>query len=452
MLLEAFVLVALVVFLFLGDWRSTLTPTLAVPVSLIGAFIVMQAFGITINLITLFALVLAIGVVVDDAIVVVEAVHAKMAQEHLGPYAAVQKVMGEITGAVIAITLLKTAVFVPVAFMTGPLGVFYRQFSITLASSIVLSGLVALTLTPVLCAMILKNTHGKPRARTPITWLLGAFNATFDRGAGGYVKVLRAVAHRRVVTFGLLFVFAVGAVGLDAIIPAGFVPNEDQGMIYAIIQTPPGTTLERTNDVSRELQKVARGVASVSSLAGYEVLTEGRGSNAGTCLIDLEPWSKRRHSVTEIFEELEEKAKDVGATVEFFQPPAVPGYGAAGGFSLRLLDKTNTNDYRAFDALNQEFMANLRKRPELAGLFTFYAANYPQYELVVDPALAMQKGVSVKRAMENLDVLIGSTSEQGFIRFGNFFKVYVQASPEFRRLPTDLLTLYVKNDRDEMVP
>ncbi|MCA3013150.1 MAG: efflux RND transporter permease subunit, partial [Myxococcaceae bacterium] len=454
-LLEAFVLVALVVFLFLGDWRSTLIPTLAVPVSLIGAFIVMQAFGITINLITLFALVLAIGVVVDDAIVVVEAVHAKMAEEHLGPYAAVQKVMGEITGAVIAITLLMTAVFVPVAFMTGPVGVFYRQFSITMASSIVLSGLVALTLTPVLCAMILKNTHGKPRSRSPINRLLDLFNASFDKGAGGYVKVLRAIAHRRVVTFGLLFAFAAGAVGLDAIVPAGFVPNEDQGMIYAIIQTPPGTTLERTNDVSRELQRVAKrveGVASVSSLAGYEVLTEGRGSNAGTCLIDLEPWSKRKHSVTEIIEELEEKAKDIGATVEFFQPPAVPGYGAAGGFSLRLLDKTNTNDYQAFDALNQEFLANLRKRPELTGLFTFYAANYPQYELVVDPALAMQKGVSIKRAMENLDILIGSTYEQGFIRFGNFFKVYVQASPEFRRLPTDLLTLYVKNDRDEMVP
>jgi hydrophobic/amphiphilic exporter-1 (mainly G- bacteria), HAE1 family len=452
---EAFLLVALVVFLFLGDWRSTLIPTLAVPVSLVGAFIFMQAFGITINLITLFALVLAIGVVVDDAIVVVEAVHAKMAEKNIGPYAAVQQVMGEITGAVIAITLLMTAVFVPVAFMSGPVGVFYRQFAITMASSIVLSGLVALTLTPVLCAMILKNTHGKPRSRSPINRLLDLFNATFDKGAGFYVKVLRAVAHRRVVTFGLLFAFAAGAVGLDAIVPAGFVPNEDQGMVYAIIQTPPGTTLERTNDISRELQRVARsveGVASVSSLAGYEVLTEGRGSNAGTCLIDLEPWSKRKHSVVEIIEELEVKAKDVGATVEFFQPPAVPGYGAAGGFSLRLLDKTNTNDYQAFDALNQEFMANLRKRPELTGLFTFYAANYPQYELVVDPALAMQKGVSIKRAMENLDILIGSTYEQGFIRFGNFFKVYVQASPEFRRLPTDLLKLYVKNDRDEMVP
>lgn len=454
-LLEAFVLVALVVFVFLGDWRSTLIPTLAVPVSLVGAFMFMQAFGISINLITLFALVMAIGVVVDNAIVVVEAVHAKMADEHLSPYAAVKKVLGEISGAVIAITLMMTAVFVPVAFMTGPVGVFYRQFSLTMAASIVLSGVVALTLTPVLCAMILKNTHGQPRRRTPINVLLDAFNRLFDRGTGVYMGLLRRIVNRRVVTFGVLLAFMAGTAAVNEVLPAGFVPTEDQGMIYAIVQTPPGTTLERTNDVSRELQEIAEkveGVASVSSLAGYEVLTEGRGSNAGTCLINLKTWSQRKHTVTEIIEELEEKSKDIGATIEFFQPPAVPGYGAGGGFALRLLDKTNETDYQEFDRINKEFMDNLRKRKELTGLFTFFAANYPQYELVVDNGLAMQKGVSIKKAMENLDILIGSTYEQGFIRFGNFFKVYVQAAPEFRRFPSDLLNMYVKNDRDEMVP
>ncbi len=452
---EAFILVALVVFIFLGDWRSTLIPTLAVPVSLVGAFAFMQAFDISINLITLFALVMAIGVVVDDAIVVVEAVHAKMAEAHLTPYAAVKAVMGEISGAVIAITLLMTAVFVPVAFMSGPVGVFYRQFAITMASSIVLSGVVALTLTPVLCAMILKNTHGQPKARTPIAVFLDWFNQTFERWTGRYVGLLRLIAHRRVVTFGLLLAFSVGILGVNKVLPAGFVPNEDQGMIYAIIQTPPGTTLENTNALSRELQHLAEGVEgvqSVSSLAGYEVLTEGRGSNAGTCLINLKPWSQRKHSVTEIIEALEEKSKDLGAVVEFFEPPAVPGYGAAGGFALRLLDKTHSDDYAEFDRVNQAFMANLRKRPELTGLFTFFAANYPQYELKVDPALAMQKGVSIKKAMENLDILIGSTYEQGFIRFSNFFKVYVQAAPEFRRLPGDVLNLYIKNERDELVP
>ncbi len=452
---EAFVLVALVVFIFLGDWRSTLIPTLAVPVSLIGAFVFMQMFGLTINLITLFALVLAIGIVVDDAIVVVEAVHAKMAEENLSPYNAVKKVLGEISGAVIAITLLMTSVFVPVAFMTGPVGIFYRQFSITMATSIILSGMVALTLTPVLCAMILKNEHGKPKRRTPIAMFLGAFNRVFDKATGKYVALLKVIANRRFVTFGMLALFGFGIFAVNKDLPAGFVPNEDQGMIYAIIQTPPGSTLERTNEVARTLQGIAEkieGIASVSSLAGYEVLTEGRGSNAGTCLINLKGWSERKHSVNEIIEELEEKAKGIGAIVEFFEPPAIPGYGAAGGFSLRMLDKTNGTDYHEFDRINMEFMDALRKRKELTGLFTFFAANYPQFELVVDNAAAMQKGVSIGKAMESLDILIGSTYEQGFVRFGRFFKVFTQAGPEFRRLPSDVLNLYVKNDRDEMVP
>lgn len=452
---EAFVLVALVVFVFLGDWRSTLIPTLAVPVSLVGAFMFMQAFAITINLITLFALVLAIGIVVDNAIVVVEAVHAKMAAEHLAPYPAVKKVLGEISGAVIAITLMMTAVFVPVAFMTGPVGIFYRQFSITMAASIVLSGVVALTLTPVLCAILLKNDHGKARRRTPIRVLLDAFDRAFEGGTGVYTQILERIVHRRVVTFGVLILFGVGITGLNQALPSGFVPNEDQGMIYAIVQTPPGSTLERTNDVSRQLQAIAKeveGVESVSSLAGYEVLTEGRGSNAGTCLINLKGWSERKRSVTQIIEELERRSEDIGAIVEFFEPPAVPGYGAASGFALRLLDKNNETDYQELDRVNKELMDNLRKRKELTGLFTFFAADYPQYELVVDNALAMQKGVSIKSAMDNLDILIGSTYEQGFIRFGNYFKVYTQAAPEHRRFPSDVLKLYVKNEKGEMVP
>jgi HAE1 family hydrophobic/amphiphilic exporter-1 len=242
---------------------------------------------------------------------------------------------------------------------------------------------------------------------------------------------------------------------VTANLPSGFVPNEDQGMIYAIIQTPPGSTLEQTNDVSRRVQELIKevdGIQSVSSLAGYEVLTEGRGSNAGTCLINLKNWSERKKSVHEVMKELEEKTKDIGAVIEYFEPPAVPGFGSSGGFSLRMLDKTNGTDYHEFERVNNEFMAALRERKELTGLFTFFAANYPQYELVIDNELAMQKGVSIGKALENLDILIGSTYEQGFIRFGQFFKVYTQAAPEYRRLPSDILQLYVKNDRDEMVP
>ncbi|RYF11834.1 MAG: hydrophobe/amphiphile efflux-1 family RND transporter, partial [Deltaproteobacteria bacterium] len=452
---EAFVLVALVVFVFLGDWRSTLIPTLAVPVSLIGSFMFMQVFGISINLITLFALVLAIGVVVDDAIVVVEAVHAKMAETGLSVYRAVKEVLGEISGAVVAITLMMTAVFVPVAFMPGPVGIFYRQFSITMATSIVLSGVIALTLTPVLCAMVLKNEHGEPKKNTLLNRLLGAFNRLFDRITGAYVGVLQRIVRRKGLTFAVLLLFGAGIFGLSRVVPSSFVPNEDQGMIYAIIQTPPGATLERTNDVARQLQGIAEkvdGVESVSSLAGYEILTEGRGSNAGTCIISLKSWSKRKHSVVQVIEQLEERAKHLDAIVEFFEPPAVPGYGAASGFALRLLDKNNETDYQEFDRVNKDFMDNLRKRKELTGLFTFFAANYPQYELIIDNDLAMQKGVSIKDAMENLDILIGSTYEQGFIRFGNYFKVYTQAAAEFRRLPSDVLNLYVKNDGGQMVP
>lgn len=453
---DAFILVALVVFIFLGDWRSTLIPTLAVPISLIGAFMFMQLFGLTINMITLFALVLAIGIVVDDAIVVVEAVHAKMEEEHLSPYKAVQKVLGEISGAVIAITLLMTAVFVPVAFMSGPVGIFYRQFAITMASSIILSGIVALTVTPVLCAMILKNNHGKPRKKTWLNRALDQFNLMFERLTGKYVWLLKLIAHKRLVTLGLWLVFGLGIIVIANNIPSGFIPSEDQGMVYAIIQTPPGSTLERTNDVSLKLQKIAEeveGIQSVSALAGYEVLTEGRGSNAGTCLINLKPWSEREHSVTEIIHELEERAKAIpGATVEFFDPPAVPGYGAAGGFALQLLDKTNSGDYNQLEKVKNEFMSALQKRKELTGLFTFFSANYPQYELEIDNQLAMQKGVSIGNAMNTLSILVGSTYELGFIKYQRFFKVFVQSSPEFRALPEDILQMYVKNDRDEMVP
>ncbi len=453
---DAFILVALVVFLFLGDWRSTLIPTLAVPVSLIGAFMFMQIFGLTINMITLFALVLAIGIVVDDAIVVVEAVHAKMEAEDLSPYQAVKKVIGEISGAVIAITLLMTAVFVPVSFMSGPVGVFYRQFAITMATSIVISGFVALTLTPVLCAMILKNNHGRHRKRTWLNRFLDGFNWGFEKLTGKYVWLLQRIAHRRLVTIGLWCLFAFGIVFITNNLPSGFIPSEDQGMIYAIIQTPPGSTLERTNDISRKLQDIVltvEGVQSVSSIAGYEVLTEGRGSNAGTCLINLKNWSDRDHSVNEIIYELEEKAKALpGATIEFFDPPAVPGYGAAGGFALQLLDKTNSGDYDELEKVKNDFMEELGKRKEITGLFTFFSANYPQYEIEIDNQLAMQKGVSIGNAMNTLSIFVGSTYELGFIKFQRFFKVFVQAAPEYRKLPSDIMNLYVKSDHGEMVP
>ncbi|MCU0714503.1 MAG: efflux RND transporter permease subunit [Pirellula sp.] len=550
-LIEAFILVSLVVFLFLGDFRSTLIPTLAVPVSLIGTFFFLLLFGMSINLITLFALVLAIGVVVDDAIVVVEAVHAKMAEKHLSPYAATKEVVHEISGAIIAITLVMTAVFIPVTFMTGPVGVFYRQFGLTMAMSIVLSGVVALTLTPVLCAIILKpHGHGDapkgliPRffvfmdrtlnkmggvggfiARwiwifslsaacgygvyrflslepiihathdmfllTPLRillisvaatiWMVLTIRSIMSRGRPAdqvspgpmaifiaginqiiegitnvYAGILKRIVTLRTLTMLVITAFTVGIYSVNNVLPSGFIPLEDQGIIYGVIQTPPGSTLEYTNSKARELQGICEeleDITSVSSLAGYEVLTEGRGSNAGTCIINLKPWAERKRTSKQVIEELEKRGRDISnIKLEFFEPPAVPGFGAAGGFALNLLDKTNSGDYEALGAVTDKFMTALAKRKELKGLFTFFAGNYPQYEIIIDNDIAMQKGVSIAEAMNNLSIVIGSTWEQGFIRFGQFYKVYVQAAPEFRRYPEDLSNMFVKNDRGEMVP
>lgn len=455
-LVEAFILVGLVVFLFLGDWRSTIIPAMAVPVSLVGTFAFMQFFGITLNLITLFALVLAIGVVVDDAIVVIEAVHAKMEEEHLSPLKATKKAMHEIAGAIVAITFIMAAVFIPVAFMSGPVGLFYRQFSITMATAIILSGVVALTLTPALCAMILKNNHGKPKKKSIVDKFIGGFNNQFNRTQNKYMRVLGGMVNRRLVTFLLLAAFCAGTWFLSGKVPSGFIPNEDQGMFYAIIQTPPGSSLERTNEIAERLQKIAEtvdGVQSVSALAGYEILTEGTGANSGTCLINLKSWEERKHSVQEIIHELEEKSKDIaGANIEYFQPPAVPGYGAAGGFELRLLDKAGSGDYKKMEAVSNDFVKALEKRPELSSVFSFYSASFPQYMLKVDNDIAQQKGVSIENAMNTLSTLVGSNYEISFIEYGRQYKVIVQASPQYRALPEDILKLYVKNDKEEMVP
>jgi HAE1 family hydrophobic/amphiphilic exporter-1 len=518
-LLEAFILVSLVVFMFLGDLRSTLIPTLAVPVSLVGTFFVLRLMGLSINLITLFAMVLAIGVVVDDAIVVVEAVHAKMAAKHLSPYRATMEVMQEISGAIIAITLVMTSVFVPVTFIPGAVGTFYRQFGITMATSIILSGLVALTLTPVLCAMILKphshshNGNGShaddngidPHTRDtgpdfhtsngerrrglgvklllalggllvlagitylayelwgPVGFLLillpfvrGPFDRAVEKVTGGYAAIVRRIVTRRTLTLAVVGAFTAGIVVVNTRLATGFIPGEDQGIIYAVLQTPPGSTLEYTNAKSQELETIAKEIAevtSVTSLAGYEVLTEGRGSNSGTCIINLKNWSDRKRTARQIIGDLEEKCRRMSnVKLEFFEPPAVPGFGTAGGISMLVLDKTFSANYQRLGEVTDKFMAALKKRKEVTNLFTFYAANYPQYELIINNDVAMQKGVSIKAAMDNLNILIGSTWEQGFIRFNQFYKVFVQAKPEFRRFPEDLDNLFVKNDKGEMVP
>ncbi|MFC2582017.1 MAG: efflux RND transporter permease subunit, partial [Segatella oris] len=455
-LFEAFILVGFVVFLFLGDWRSALIPCLAVPVSLIGSFAVMNAFGITLNMISLFALVMAIGIVVDDAIVVIEAVNVKIAQEGLEPLEATQKAMKEISGAIVAVTLVMASVFIPVAFMGGPEGMFYRQFSITIASGIVLSGFTALTLTPSLCALILTRERDNHIKKTWLNRVLDKFNAGFDKGIGGYRNVLQRTVSRKIITLPLLLLFCIGAFFINNSLPSGFIPQEDQGMIYAVIETPPGATIERTNKVAHQLASIIAkedGVESVSSLAGYEILSEGTSANSGSCLINLKPWKERSRTAKEIINDLESKCQQItDANIEFFEPPSIPGYGAASGFELRLLDKTGSNDYHAMEKVSKSFVSALNKRPEIGSAFTFYSASFPQYMLRVDNDIAAQKGITLGTAMDNLSTLIGSDYETGFVRFGKPYKVIVQADPKYRAFPQDLMQLNVKNNQGEMVP
>lgn len=455
-LIEAFLLVSLVVFIFLQDWRSTLIPALTVPVSLIGTFFFMQMMGFSLNLITLFALVLAIGIVVDNAIVVVEAVHAKMEDSNMSARQATEEAMKEISGAIIAITLVMSAVFIPVAFMTGPTGIFYRQFSLTMAISIVLSGVTALTLTPALCAVLLKNNHGKAKKKHLLNRFFGGFNKWYNGLSNKYKWLLGIISNRKVITFGILIGFCALTGLLSRFIPSGFIPNEDQGMFYASITTPPGSTLERTKEVVNAIQESSvgiDGIESVSTLAGTNVLSDGTGATYGTCLINLKPWDKRSESVEEIIEILTEKTQFIkDAKIEYFPPPAVPGYGNASGFELRLLDKTGSGDFKKMEEVTQQFLKDLTDRPEIENAFTIFDASFPQYLIRIDNDLAVQKGVTVNNALSSLQTLLGSEYATNFIRFGQMYKVMVQALPEYRAKPDDILKIHVKSDQGEMVP
>lgn len=455
-LVEAFLLVALVVFIFLGDFRSTVIPAIAVPISLIGTFFFMQLFGFSINLITLFALVLAIGIVVDNAIVVVEAVHAKMEELHIDAKEATEQAMKEIGGAIIAITLVMSAVFIPVAFLPGPTGVFYKQFSITMAIAIVLSGISALTLTPALCAMLLKNTHGTIRKKTIINRFIDKFNEKYNLLAVRYRKLIELIVNRRVVTGLVLLFFCFATVGLGNVVPSGFIPNEDQGTIYASITTPSGATLERSEDVVDAIQKIAlqdKNVSSVSTLAGYNFLTDGTGASYGMNLISLKSWEERNGKTDQdVINELKDKTTHIkDAKIEFFTPPPVPGYGNSSGFELRILDKTGKGDLKKLEEVATNFANELNKNEAIRNTFSSFDASFPQFMVNIDNAKAAQKGVNIKEVLGTLQTYLGSDYATNFIRFNQMYKVMVQSSPEFRAKPEDILKLYTKNLEGEMV-
>ena len=454
-LLEAFLLVSLVVFIFLQDWRSTLIPALTVPVSLIGTFLFMQFFGFSLNLITLFALVLAIGIVVDNAIVVVEAVHFKMEKFHMSPGKATDAAMKEISGAIIAITLVMSAVFIPVSFIPGPTGIFYREFSLTMAVAIILSGVVALTLTPALCVLLLKPHDSASTSNNWLTKFLKGFNKGYDKVENKFQWIIEIISNKRVVIYGSLIAFCLITGVLGKILPNGFIPNEDQGTIYANITSPSGATLERTEKVVDAIQTVASEldmVSSVSTLAGFNVLTDGTGANFGMNLISLKNWDKRKYTDQEIIEILKDKTKNIqDAKIEFFTPPPVPGYGNASGFELRLLDKTGKGDLKAFEKVTNDFVAELNKDEALRNTYTSFDASFPQYMVNIDYTKAAQKNVIVDDILNSLQTFLGSEYATNFIRFGQLYRVMVQAAPEFRAHPEDILKLNVKNRNGEMV-
>ncbi|WP_281632340.1 efflux RND transporter permease subunit [Flavobacterium luteolum] len=454
-LVEAFLLVAFVVFLFLQDWRSTLIPVLAVPVALIGSFTFMSMMGFSINLLTLFALVLSIGIVVDNAIVVVEAVHVKISEEHMSPMEATISAMKEITGAVIAITIVMAAVFIPVAFLSGPVGVFYRQFSLTMAISIVISGINALTLTPALCAIMLKAHDPNKEKKSLLDRFFHRFNHWFDNITSKYIKVLVKFADRSTVTIGLLVLFCILTWGTTKFLASGFIPTEDQGMVYVSVTTPQGATVERTEKALDEVTKIAqgiKGVDNVTTLAGYSIVTEIAGASYGMGMINLKDWSERDISVTEFMAELTEKTKNItDAQIEIFAPPTVPGFGNTSGFELRLLDKSGGSITNT-DKVTKEFIKELNASPEIQNSFSSFDATFPQYLIHIDYDLAAKKGISVDNAMSTLQTMLGSFYATNFIRFSQMYKVMVQASPQFRQNPESILDMYLKNEAGEMVP
>ena len=454
-LVEAFILVFIVVYIFLQNFRSTLIPAIAVPVSLIGTFFFMDMLGFSINMLTLFALVLAIGIVVDNAIVVVEAVHVKMERDKLSPYKASVEAMKEIGGAIVAITLVMSAVFVPVGFMSGTVGIFYQQFSLTLAVAIVISGINALTLSPALCALLLKHDRGKSKRPNLLRRFFIVFNRGYDRFERRYNIGLKKYLGRKFFTYATLILFFLATWGMSSILPTGFIPNEDQGMIYVNVNTPPGATLERSEKALNQIQAALlpmNEIETISTLAGYSLMTETEDASYGMGMINLKPWNERDKTAAELLEVYAERTAHIkDAEIQYFLPPTVPGFGNASGFELRLQDRTAASFQETARVANM-LVDSLNNDPRLQGVTSGFQPNFPQYLLKVDLAQAAKLGVNVNEALESLQSYVGSFYSSNFIRFGQMYKVMLQASPEYRMEPKDIYSLYAKNRNGEMVP
>ncbi|MBF8150469.1 efflux RND transporter permease subunit [Winogradskyella sp. F6397] len=456
-LIEAFILVFIVVFIFLQDFRSTLIPAIAVPVSIIGTFFFLNLFGYSINLLTLFALILAIGIVVDDAIVVVEAVHAKIDEGAKDVQKATITAMSEISGAIVSITLVMAAVFVPVTFVTGPTGVFYEQFGVTLIVAIIISAVNALTLSPALCAIFLKPHSDEEKKRTLLQRFYNAFNVGFSAMTQKYGQSIGFLYKHKWINVVILLAAIAGIWYASSTTPTGFVPDEDRGLIFANIELPPGASVDRTAAVNASLRgKIAgiEGVEGVTLISGRSLIS-GAGNNYGLGFVKLKDWSERtteETSVKAIIGKLFAMASTVPeANIIFFSPPSIPGFGNAAGVEVNLLDRSG-GDFASLDKVNQEFIRTLSQRPEFQYANSSFSTKYPQYKMDINVPLAKEYGVNINSIFNTMQGYIGSIYAADFSRFGKQFRVYIQAMPEDRTDKQDLSNLYVKTGSGDMAP
>jgi HAE1 family hydrophobic/amphiphilic exporter-1 len=447
---EALILVTLVVFIFLQSVRATIIPLLTIPVSIVGTFIFFPMLGFSVNTLSMFGLVLAIGIVVDDAIVVVEAVIHHM--EHgLGPREATVQAMKEVSAPVIGIALILSAVFVPVAFLGGLTGRMYQQFALTIAISVLLSAFNALSLTPALCAMFLKpGSHAISWG--PIGAFFRGFNKVFDRATNGYMHAATLLVRKSILTIGLVVAVMVGAGLFAGALPSGFIPEEDQGIFGINVQLPPGASLERTAGVLTMVEEIVAktpGVDASTTIGGYGVVTSTYQPNFGTVFVRLHPWEERHGKalhVTGIMASLRPKFAEIPEAIIFpFNIPTISGFGASAGFKMLLQDRSGTLTVDDLGAESRKFLAAARERPELANVFTSFDPNYPQVKVDVDREKARSLGVPINDLFQAMSAAMGAAYVNDFNRFGRLYRVYVQADADYRRRPEDIGQVYVRS-------
>ncbi|ATP56454.1 hydrophobe/amphiphile efflux-1 family RND transporter [Pedobacter ginsengisoli] len=459
-LIEAFILVFIVVFIFLQDFRSTLIPAIAVPVAILGTFFFMQLFGFSINLLTLFALVLAIGIVVDDAIVVVEAVHAKMEHKRIGAKQATAEAMHEISGAIVSITLVMSAVFLPVGFLEGSTGVFYRQFAFTMATAIIISAINALTLSPALAALFLKDNHAghsdEPKKGFKEKFFAG-FNRSFNSMTDRYIGGLKFLIKNKAVSLIGLAIIVLATVWMVQKTPTGFIPTEDQGFVAIAVNTPSGTSLDGTSKVMKQAEAELGALDAsrfVTSITGFNLLTSSTSPSSAVVFVLLKPAKERGkiQDINEIMNLIRGKLGAIsGGSFFVFSFPTVPGFSNVEALDLVLQDKTG-GKLDKFSGIANGFIGELMKRKEIAVAFTTFKADYPQLQLEVNDEKANQLGVNVRDILQTMQAYFGSAQASDFNRFGKYYRVLVQADIADRADPSAIDRVFVKNKSGEMVP